>query len=282
MIKIERRRAVDKIHPDFTGAKLVAKLLKLAEARAEHGDDLEFESVLGDWKKTKDFLKEEAANKCAYCEADTAVVAHGDVEHFRPKSNYWWLALCVDNYVYSCQICNQTYKGDGFPIGGKKLKQPRLPAKFPTTEAGIRKLVARLAPDPAAATETEILTLWLIEDADLPHPYLEDPEKMFGWAVAETSEEVHLVAPARSSARAKRAVTAAIDYLGLNRETLLKLRFLIFQDLRFKLMVWKSGSKALRQEAAFGIARMCQSDFHFAGMCRYFTRKAGFPLPQNP
>lgn len=279
MIRIKRRRSADKIHPDFTGDKLLARLLKLANARAELGDRIEFKSALGDWKKTKDFLKEETADKCAYCEANTAVVAHGDVEHFRPKSAYWWLALCVDNYVYSCQICNQTHKGDGFPIAGKKLRQPRLPAKFPTTEAAIKKLARRIAPDPANVNEEEVLALWLAEDADLPHPYLEDPEKLFGWKVVETSEEVHLVAPNRASDRSKRAVTAAVIYLGLNRETLLRLRFMVFQDFRFKVGIWKSNApKALRVEAEVGIVRMCRADFQFAGMCRYFARQAGFPL----
>ena len=279
MIRIKRRRSADKIHPDFTGERLLAKLLKLAKARAELGAGVEFKSALGDWKKTKDFLKEEAAGKCAYCEANTAVVAHGDVEHFRPKSTYWWLALCVDNYVYSCQICNQTHKGDGFPIAGQKLRQPRLPANFPTTQAAIKKLAMRIAPDPMSVNEADVLALWLAEDADLPHPYLEDPEKLFGWKVVETSEEVHLVVPARASNRSKRAVTAAIDYLGLNRETLLRLRFMVFNDLRFKVEIWKSGkAKAQRSNAEAAIARMCRSDFQFAGMCRYFARKAGFPL----
>jgi len=279
MIRIKRRRTADKIHPDFTGERLLAKLVKLAKARAELGVGIKFKSALGDWKKTKDFLKEETADKCAYCEANTAVVAHGDVEHFRPKSTYWWLALCVDNYVYSCQICNQTHKGDGFPIAGKKLRQPRLPAEFPTTEAAIKKLAMRIAPDPVSVNEADVLALWLSEDADLPHPYLEDPERLFGWKVVEISEEVHLVAPDRASGRANRAVEAAIIYLGLNRETLLRLRFMVFQDFRFKVGVWKSNApKWQRADAEHAIVRMCRGDSQFAGMCRYFARKAGFSL----
>ena len=63
------------------------------------------------WKAAKPQLKIESGGKCAYCESPTDTVAHGDVEHFRPKSVYWWLAYCYDNYVYACQICNQVLQG---------------------------------------------------------------------------------------------------------------------------------------------------------------------------
>ena len=50
------------------------------------------------------------------------MVAYGDVEHFRPKSKYWWLAYCYENYLYSCQMCNQRYKKAEFPIFGPELE----------------------------------------------------------------------------------------------------------------------------------------------------------------
>jgi len=61
---------------------------------------------------------------CAYCGADIDE-AGIDVEHFRPKSNvaeeknhggYWWLAYEFTNYILSCVVCNQRYKGDQFPL----------------------------------------------------------------------------------------------------------------------------------------------------------------------
>ena len=109
-------------------------------------------------------LKEEAHGKCCYCEADTATVAHGDVEHFRPKSRYWWLALCIDNYTYSCQICNQSYKGDEFPITGAKLLEPALPKKVPISAAARAKLAAKICPDPATVKDAELRTVWFKED----------------------------------------------------------------------------------------------------------------------
>src|SRR4051812_10882784 len=39
---------------------------------------------------------------CAYCQSDLPHNDPGDVEHFRPKSEYWWLAYEFANYLLSC------------------------------------------------------------------------------------------------------------------------------------------------------------------------------------
>ncbi len=60
-------------------------------------------------------------DKCAYCESLIAAIAFGDLEHFRPKTIYWWLSYEWDNLYSVCQICNQ-YKKDLFPIVGDRAK----------------------------------------------------------------------------------------------------------------------------------------------------------------
>lgn len=275
MIKLTRIR--DRIHADFTGAKLFTKLVGLVEARIRDGQEMDFTGMIGDWKKTKDVLKEESYGKCAYCESDTEKVAHGDVEHFRPKSIYWWLALCVDNYNFSCQLCNQTYKSDEFPVTGAVLKGPRLPAALPADEA-LKRLIARICPDPVTTTDDDLLKKWFKEDSNLPNPYLEDAEKLFGWAVSEVNEEVHLVAPAGAKARAKRAVDAAVQYLGLNRETLTRSRYVVYDELQFKLYVWQNGKAVAKKKAGIQIVKMCSDDRQYAGMSRFFARAAGFSV----
>lgn len=275
MIKLTRTR--DKIHPDFTGEKLFTKLVNLVEARIRDGDALEFKGSLGDWSKTKKVLKAESFGKCAYCESDTEKVAHGDVEHFRPKSIYWWLALCVDNYNFSCQLCNQTYKSDKFPVKVRMLKAPKLPKALPT-DAALKRLIARICPDPATVTDSELLKKWFNEDSDLPNPYLEDPEKLFAWAVSEVNQEVHLGAPNNAKPRAKRAVNAAVEYLGLNRETLTRSRFVVYNELQFALYVWQEGTREAKNMAKLQVERMCRSDRQYTGMARFFAKEAGFPL----
>src|SRR4051794_40501664 len=119
MIKLERVRTASAIPRGFRGADRVKRATLLVTGTRD--GTLAFTSRNSYWKTTKPQLKRESAGKCGYCEAPTDAVAHGDVEHFRPKSVYWWLAYCYENYVFACQICNQTFKGDGFPIAGPRM-----------------------------------------------------------------------------------------------------------------------------------------------------------------
>jgi hypothetical protein len=278
MIQLRRSRAKSRIHKQFTGDKLVEKLMLLAQARIDNGDDIVFERALGDWKKNKPQLKKDTAGKCAYCEADAESVSYGDVEHFRPKSVYWWLGLCVDNYVFACQLCNQDHKGVKFPIAGVRLQEPAMPGLIPGNLAVRQQLAAQICPDPATTSDAILEALWGGEDADLPHPYLEDPEKLFAWVAVETNEEVWVEVADPSNARAVRAFKAADDCLGINREPLRIRRFTIFANIRDHLENWQQGNGVVKQRAVAGVVRMCRDKEVFAGMCRYFARSAGFPI----
>ncbi len=91
----------------------------------------EFDGDVYGPKEVKEQLKQEQHNKCCFCEnKDFDDVAHGDVEHFRPKGaftrsstnnalqrpGYYWMAYEWDNLFYSCQICNQSFKKNFFPL----------------------------------------------------------------------------------------------------------------------------------------------------------------------
>jgi uncharacterized protein (TIGR02646 family) len=52
---------------------------------------------------------------CAYCQCGLPPNDPGDVEHFRPKSEYWWLAYQFKNYLLSCSRCNRNCKKADFP-----------------------------------------------------------------------------------------------------------------------------------------------------------------------
>ncbi len=67
--------------------------------------------------------------KCCFCESRITHITYGDVEHFRPKKawttisnrkynypGYYWLAYDWDNLFLSCQLCNQRYKRNMFPL----------------------------------------------------------------------------------------------------------------------------------------------------------------------
>jgi uncharacterized protein (TIGR02646 family) len=77
----------------------------------------------------KQQLIDEQHGKCCFCEADFTANGYGDVEHFRPKGGftttpsgklnrpgYYWLAYDWENLFFSCQICNQRFKKNYFPL----------------------------------------------------------------------------------------------------------------------------------------------------------------------
>jgi hypothetical protein len=269
MIKLNRIRTASAVPAGLRGEPRIEKILLLLAGR--RANELKFESRF--WKDAKPQLKLESAGKCAYCEAFTSVVAHGDVEHFRPKSRYWWLAYCYDNYLYACQICNQVYKGDEFPVSGPRLQEPPLPPED-LADADVRTVVAHFAPDPLddprALPLADHLQALLDEQADLPDPYLIDPEPFFKWVADPVLKEV-VIAPRDASAF--RVYDAAVKYYGLNREDLRRVRWRIFRDLRAFRKVLTSGQFDLetREEVVEAIRAMMAGDAEFAGMVRYFV-----------
>lgn len=80
-------------------------------------------------EEVKELLIKLHNKSCCYCESRVTNVAYGDIEHFRPKlgyrqdeddnfhkPGYFWLAYDWNNLLFSCQICNQKYKKNYFPL----------------------------------------------------------------------------------------------------------------------------------------------------------------------
>ncbi len=106
---------------------------------------------------------------CAYCQGTLTQSDRGDVEHFRPKSHYWWLTYNIRNYLISCARCNRVRKGDRFPLADgvpnydfsrrSELKEePRLLADPYTDE--VERLYG------AVVDDTLILVLPLVTTSD--------------------------------------------------------------------------------------------------------------------
>lgn len=94
----------ERLFNDFDRSIYAAGIVKQALLRAQHG-------------------------KCAFCESHIRAVSYGAVEHFRPKAGfkqheddslgrpgYYWLAYSWDNLYFACQICNERFKGNLFPL----------------------------------------------------------------------------------------------------------------------------------------------------------------------
>jgi len=278
MIRLTRRRTANSVPTAFRGAKLRAKSRKLIEAfyRARAtGTKMAFASA--EWKPAKNALKKDTAGKCAYCEAPTDVVAHGDVEHFRPKSVYWWLAYCFDNYLFSCQICNQTHKGDKFPISGAVTLLDDLPDALPT-DAALELLIESLSLDGSMLDDNHFIQLWLNEDADLPNPYFEDPSAYFTYEVDDANREIWI--RSAGGARADRAMAAAETCLGINREALRRERHHNYRVLAVLNGLIKTNLDATaRQKATTEVQDLQRHSEPFAGMRRWFAAELGLPGP---
>jgi uncharacterized protein (TIGR02646 family) len=79
--------------------------------------------------EVKNALCEAQNDKCCFCESRVTHIAYGNVEHFRPKKafvqrrgdplntpGYYWLAYEWTNLFLCCDICNQKYKQNLFPL----------------------------------------------------------------------------------------------------------------------------------------------------------------------
>jgi hypothetical protein len=266
MIRLERLTA--EVPASLLGSKKQALELSLLEAHRNGKDS--FKSSV--WTPAKKTLKKESFGKCAYCESPTAHVAHADVEHFRPKSIYWWLAYWYGNYSYSCQICNQSHKRDSFPIGGRALVGPAVSSTSP--DSTLAKLAGRINPDPANPNDPAWQSWRLAaskEKAGLPDPYDlgSDPEDLFSYRADIALQEVRLMARS-SSAKSQRAIRAVEDHLGLNREELLRLRYERYEILSVIATSLPALTEPLRSQATKVLQKAVAPGAEWAGMARYF------------
>lgn len=126
MVKIVKKKADTPASLLTTGAAEIAALKKMDAATLLL---YKYKNTLYGGAEVKDKLKHLQNDKCCFCEATVSHVAHGDVEHYRPKAGwvqkdkdkltkpgYYWLAYDFSNLYLSCQICNQKFKRNYFPL----------------------------------------------------------------------------------------------------------------------------------------------------------------------
>ena len=70
-------------------------------------------------RDTKDKLKQIYNQKCVFCEQKVIECTDNNledcsstIEHYRPKSVYYWLAFSWDNILWCCHRCNQNKKNN--------------------------------------------------------------------------------------------------------------------------------------------------------------------------
>jgi uncharacterized protein (TIGR02646 family) len=115
------------------GANETQRLCNLYDASPVDYQDgskkLDFDSSLYAAKSVKNALLKAQHDKCCFCESKVSPIAYGDVEHYRPKAGYrqnaddtlgrpgyYWLAYEWSNLLFCCQMCNQRFKRNLFPL----------------------------------------------------------------------------------------------------------------------------------------------------------------------
>lgn len=113
------------------GATATRELCKQRDADPESfkRTPIEFDNRIYGAESVKNALRKAQHDKCAFCESLVTPVAYGDVEHYRPKAayrqsakgpltrpGYYWLAYEWSNLLFCCQLCNQRFKRNHFPL----------------------------------------------------------------------------------------------------------------------------------------------------------------------
>ena len=275
MIRLERIRTEKAIPSDFRGQKRVQLNERLIEQKKNGVLDgpstQKWDASI--WKKAKAQLLRESRNKCAYCETPVTVTAYGDVEHFRPKSVYWWLAYSYENYLPSCIVCNQQFKKDAFPLdaAGKRWTGPAVSARL--TAVRQSALARKLNPDPLneqeGMTQRSFTAAIRKEKALIIDPYAEDPSVYLAYEAVVTTRQVLVRA---ASPAYQPVVDACEQYFGINRNDLADLRFQAYVHyMTYRHLLEEPRlPETLKKSIRLRLKEMAGEKAAYAGMIRYF------------
>lgn len=94
-----------------------------------------FDSDIYGADQVKSALRLAQHEKCCFCESKVSHISYGDVEHYRPKAafrqkrvgklqrpGYYWLAYEWTNLFFCCQLCNQRFKENLFPLANPRQR----------------------------------------------------------------------------------------------------------------------------------------------------------------
>lgn len=283
MIRLTRTRSEAAIHQNFRQAKkrVFEEELLRNQRRIRRGEIAKHTFNSSRWKPAKNQLLAETGGKCAYCEAPISAVAFGDVEHYRPKSSYWWLAYCYDNYLVACQLCNQKFKRNAFPVQNRKMRGPVI--RRNTTDAFIASKAGTITPDPLNQNEVnDFIYQHQQERPLLLNPYFDEPTQYFAWRADDVLREVEITPNSENfqievivnteNAEVEPIAVASIAYYGLNRTELKTQRY----NTYYKYCVFRTTlesdrlSPETQSQIRNTIERMKAPGAEFAGMISYF------------
>lgn len=207
--------------------------------------------------EVKQALRAAQYDKCAFCESKITHISFGDIEHFRPKGGwkqhanddltqpgYYWLAYAWDNLLLSCQLCNERFKENLFPLD---------------------------KPENRVRSHLEDLSK---EKPLLIDPSAENPARWIGFHGPEP-ECPH---PVRNSKKGK----TTIEVFGLDREELVELRRARLNDFKI-LLELRDSLRASDDPAAEHhrvridrlIAERTHCSAEYSAMCTAYLQHSG-------
>ena len=125
---IQIRNKIGSVAPKVLTNEGVAKTDNYKTEFNNGATEFKFDSGIYGHKEVKERLVTLQQGKCCFCESKIRHISYGDVEHYRPKAGwvqnkepinkpgYYWLAYDWDNLLLSCQLCNQQFKKNYFPL----------------------------------------------------------------------------------------------------------------------------------------------------------------------
>jgi len=276
MKKLERN--LDNTFPvGFKGKNAFNKHFKLLELKRSALANDEKLKIKSNWSKAKINLIKESRSKCAYCESYFTTVSYGDVEHFRPKSIYWWLAYAYFNYTAACVICNQQFKKALFEVRNSPQK---IRISKTSSTVSLRKKAKEICPDPTSPDYVQQYTKFRKKHFDerplLLDPYFDDPVDYFKYVIRDDTREVWIDTLYNNNQKKSEIVFYTIRTLGLDRDDLNKNRYNVLERYRIFRELYSTIDIDPRYKklAEIGLRQLLSQDAEYAAMIDYFNKKS--------
>jgi len=112
----ELQEAIIDLEKIENSPKPIKKEIEAAKKKVDKAQNKYNPGIRNGINPVKQPLYDMFSGKCAFCERNVEL-SSGRIEHFRPKSQYVDLTFDWNNFLYSCEVCNNRQnKGSKFPL----------------------------------------------------------------------------------------------------------------------------------------------------------------------
>ncbi len=134
--------------PAHVAERLASRAERYAELLAQGGEIPDSVANGYNHPDVKALLRQETADKCAYCESKVSHVDYGDIEHILSKHHRDDLRFDYANLTYACGVCNnkkRAYHNEEIPLLNPYQDEPEqhlaaygpMVMRIPTSDRGL-------------------------------------------------------------------------------------------------------------------------------------------------